>query len=121
MATFSSKQEKKQDSVDPILALVSIALIVFLAAFAPLNGRMYGSDHKTPLTQVGPTGDVSVNVGSSFAADLKYWNANCSHRWNSDSTCEALVSAAQSCGVDINTRSVYCAKYDAYLQQLQGE
>ena len=119
MATFSSKQEKRQSLVDPLLVLVSIALISMLVAFGPLNGKTNSSIGNALVTQGGAADNVSTSVGVSFASDLQYWNAECSHGWTSDSTCDVLVSRTQSCS--IGTGSAYCSEYDTYLQQFRNQ
>ena len=119
MATFSSKQEKRQGLVDPMLVLVSIALISMLVAFGPLNGNMYSSIGSALVTQSRAADNLSLNVGTSFTSDLQYWDANCSRGWKSDSTCELLVSKIQSCS--IGTGSAYCSEYDTYLQEFLGQ
>jgi hypothetical protein len=119
MATFSSKQEKRQGLVDPMLVLVSIALISMLVAFGPLNGNMYSSiGSALSSAQSRAADNFSLNVGASFTSDLQYWNANCSRGWKSDSTCDTLVSRTQSCL--IGTGSAYCSQYDTYLQDFRG-
>jgi len=114
MATSSSKQEKRQG-----LVLASIALIGVLVTFAPLNGSMYGSIRNALIAQGSAAGDVSINGAASFASDLTYWNAECSHGWTADSTCDMLVLKTQSCL--IGTGSAYCSEYDTYLQQFRGQ
>jgi hypothetical protein len=99
MTTFSSKHEKRQG-----LILASIALIGVLVTFRPLNGRVLLA---------------SVSDAASFASDLRYWDANCSRGWRSDSTCDTLVLKIQSCVIGIG--SVYCSEYDTYLQEFRGQ
>lgn len=107
MTTFSSKHEKRQG-----LILASIALIGVLITFRPLNGRIL-------LTQGNVESEVSVSDAASFASDLQYWDANCSHGWRSDSTCDTLVLKIQSCSVGIG--SAYCSEYNTYLQQFRNQ
>ena len=114
MTTFSSKQEKRQG-----LVLASIALIGVLLAFGPLNGNMHSPIRNALVTQGGAADNVSINDGASFAPDLQYWDAKCSHGWTADSTCDTLVSRTQSCV--IGTGSAYCSEYDTYLQQFRGQ
>ena len=115
MATFSSKKPEKR----PGLVLASIALIGVLVTFGPLNGSMYGSIRNALFMQGGAAGNVSINDAASFVSDLKYWDANCSRGWKSDSTCELLVLKAQSCSIGIG--SAYCSEYDTYLQEIRGQ
>jgi hypothetical protein len=107
MTTFSSKQEKRQS-----LILASIALIGVLVTFRPLNWSIL-------LTQGNAASEVSVSDAASFASDLRYWDANCSRGWRSDSTCDTLVLKIQSCVIGIG--SVYCSEYDTYLQEFRGQ
>jgi len=117
MATFSSKQEKKQDWVDPMLVLVSVALLSVLITFGPLNSN-YSSIPNALVMESGAADHASNSVGISFASDLQYWDANCSRGWTSDSTCDALVSRSEAC--NIGTGSAYCSEYDTYLQEFRG-
>jgi len=119
MATYSSHQEKRQATVDPIIVLLAVALLCALVAFGPLNGRLLGSSHGA-LLQSGSASEVSLNAGTSFASNLQYWDTTCSHGWKSDSTCDALAAAAQFCVVGIGTDSAYCSQYDTYLNQFRG-
>jgi hypothetical protein len=121
MATFSSNPEKRYSSVDPILVLVSIALLSILVAFGPLNGNRYSSRGSAVVTQGGAADKVSISVGTFFAADLEYWDANCSRGWKSNSTCDALVASTQSCLTGMETASAYCSEYATYLQQFRGQ
>ena len=118
MATFPSKQKKRQDLVDPMLVFVSIALLSILIAFGPLNGN-YSSIPNVLVMEGGAADHASSSVGVSFASDLQYWDANCSRGWTSDSTCDVLVSRTQSCV--IGTGSAYCSEYAAYLQQIRNQ
>ena len=119
MATFSSKQNKKQDLVDPIVVLVSIALLSILIVFGPLNGNKYSSVPNAPVMQGSAADNASSIVGASFASDLQYWNANCNHGWTSDSMCGALVSRTQWCSLGVG--SAYCSEYHAYLQRILNQ
>ena len=119
MATFSSKQEKKHGLVDPIVVLVSITLIGILIVLGSLNVNMNNSVRNMLGFQSNIAANVSISTGPSFASDLQYWDANCSHGWTSNSTCDVLVSRTQSCV--IGTGSAYCSEYDAYLQQFRGQ
>ena len=114
MATYSSKPEKSQASVDPILVFVSVMLIGTLVIFGPLHINVTSSArsaayHLAPSTVV------------SFAADEQYWAAHCSHGWNSDFTCENIVSRAQACYTGFaGFTSTYCTEYNSYLKQFQN-
>lgn len=119
MATFPSRQKKRQDLVDPMLVFVSMTLLSVLIVFGPLNGNMYSSIGSALVTQGRAADNASSSVGASFASDLKYWNANCNHGWTSDSMCNALVLRTQWCSLGIG--SAYCSEYDAYLQQIRNQ
>ena len=119
MATFPSRQKKRQDWVDPMLVLVFVALLSILIAFGPLNGNKYISSPNALVMEGSMADNASSSVGVSFASDLQYWDARCSHGWTSDATCDALVSRTQACALDIG--SVYCSEYDAYLQQIRDQ
>ena len=117
MATFSSKQEKKQGFVYPIFALASIMLISALVVFGSLSGNMYNSIRSTLGTEGSAAGNISINNDASFVSDLQYWDANCSRGWDSDSTCDNIDSRAQSCV--LSTTSAYCSDYDTYIQHFR--
>jgi len=119
MATFPSKQKKRQDLVDPMLVFVSIALLSILIAFGPLNGNMYSSIPNAVVMDGGAADNASNSVGVSFASDLQYWDAKCSHGWTSDATCDALVSRIQSCALSVGL--AYCSEYDAYIRQFRDQ
>ena len=119
MATFTSRQKKRQDWVDPMLVFVSVALLSILIAFGPLNGNMYSSVPNAPVMEGGAADHASSRAGVSFASDLQYWNANCNHGWTSDSMCDALVSRTRWCSLGVG--SAYCSEYDAYLQQIRDQ
>ena len=119
MATFPSKQKKRQDWVDPLLVLVSVAVLSMLIAFGPLNGNVDSSIGSALVAQGGAADNASSSVGVSFAADLQYWDAKCSHGWTSDATCDALVSRIQSCALGVGL--AYCSEYDAYMQQFRDQ
>jgi len=117
MATFSSKQAKRQGLADPIFVLASTMLIGVLVVFGTLSGNMYSSVRSALGTDGSAAGPVFISKGASFVSDAQYWDANCSHGWNSDSACDTIVSRTQSCA--ISTASAYCSQYDTYLQQFR--
>lgn len=119
MATFSSNQDKRQGLADPIVVLVSITLIVILMVLGSPNVNVNHPILSALGFQSNRAANVSISNGASFASDLQYWDANCSHGWASDSTCDMLVSRTQSCV--IGTGSAYCSEYDTYLQQFRGQ
>src|SRR5687768_8355194 len=117
MSTISSRQEKRHGHLDPILVLVSLTLILALLVFAPPPGNV----HNFNSGAFGTLGslDTGIAAGSiiSFASDQQYWDANCSHGWSSDSTCDNIFRRAQSCMISL--ASAYCSEYDTYLQQFR--
>jgi len=115
MATYSSKREKRQDLTDFVVVLLGIALVTMLVGSAG-----YISNNPFALqTSLAQSNVIAVsNSGNvSFAMDEQYWDANCSHGWNSDSQCENIMLRAQACSV-ANT-STYCSDYKKYMQQFQ--
>jgi hypothetical protein len=118
MATISSNQEKGHALVNPIYVLIFLVLILALVLLGPLSGNTYNSINSA-LGNLGSTfAGVSAGGIVSFTSDQQYWNANCSHGWSSDSTCENIVQRSQSCVA--NVTSPYCSEYDAYLQQFRN-
>jgi hypothetical protein len=119
MATISSKQEKRHALVDPIYVLVLLVLLLALLLLGPLS-RKTSSTINSALGALGgvPAGMSASNDGT-FASDQQYWDANCSHGWSSDSTCENIVLRSQSCVANVD--SAYCSAYDTYLQQFRNQ
>lgn len=113
MATFSSKQEKRQVFSDPISVLVSVVLIGALVILGPLNASLYNSINGALGTLNSADGVYSADA--SFASDEQYWDASCSHGWDADSTCDDILLRVQSCVVTI--ASPYCSNYENYMQQ----
>jgi hypothetical protein len=58
---------------------------------------------------------VAVNNQPSFVSDQKYWAANCTRGWSSDSLCDTIASRTQAC--EINADSAYCAAYKNDLEK----
>ena len=114
MATFSSKQEKKQGISNQMAVLLAVALISVFVIFGPLNTTLYNSIDSLLASFDGPDG-VSVSTDASFTSDQNYWSDNCSHGWSSDATCDAIVSRVQSCQVGL--ASAYCTSNESYIQQ----
>jgi len=113
MATISSKQ-KRLIVVNPIAVLASLSLIAALLVLWPFTGSL----NDLRVSEPGASGGESVLAGStvvSFAADEQYWNANCSHGWSGNSSCDDIVARVNSCVVDLNSQ--YCTQYDAYMEQ----
>jgi len=118
MSTISSKQAKKQGLVDPVYVLVFLVLILALVLLGPFSGNTYNSISSALGNLSSTSASLSASSNVSFTSDQQYWNANCSHGWASDSTCENIVQRSQSCVA--NVTSPYCSEYDAYLQQFRN-
>lgn len=115
MATYSSKQQKKQVWGDNISVLVLVLLIGALVMFAPLNTGIYSSLTGVLGTWTNTDG-VYINAEVvSFTSDQTYWAANCGHGWSSDATCDNIVSKVQSCSLGFAT--LYCSSYENYMQE----
>ena len=118
MSTISSKQAKKQGLVDPVYVLVFLVVLLALLLHGPLTDNASNSISSALGTLGGAPAGVSSSGNVSFTSDQQYWDANCSHGWSSDSTCENIVQRSQSCVA--NVTSPYCSEYDAYLQQFRN-
>jgi|SRR5690349_23922166 len=117
MSTFSSKPTKTYRPIDLISVFIFLALILTLLAI-PFTGNLYSS-LSTALGSAGsPHAGISTTTNYSLSADQKYWSANCSHGWSSNSTCDDIVTRSQSCS--ISTDSAYCSEYDNYLKQFSN-
>lgn len=119
MATISSKQEKRHALVDPFYVLVFIVLILALLLLGPLSGNISNSISSALGVLGGAPAGVSASSDVTFASDQQYWDANCSHGWSSDSTCETIVQRVQTCSVSIT--SAYCSEYALYLQPFRSQ
>jgi len=115
MSTISSKQRRRHDVVAPFFVLVFLVMILALLVFAPLTGNTYNSLGNAPGSFRNTPVSLSLSSEASFATDLQYWNANCSHGWAPDSWCSDIAAKAQSCSISVD--SVYCSEYDNYLRQ----
>lgn len=114
MSTLTSKPTKRYNSIDFISVFVFLALLLTLLVM-PFTGNFYNS-FTTALGNVdGTHANASTNVKYSFSADQQYWETNCSHGWSSNSTCDDIVSRAQSCSISVE--SAYCSEYNSYLKQ----
>jgi len=110
MATYSSKQTKSQAIVDPILMLIWVSLLAILIASRTLQVNVHSSIRSI-------SADRTTDTVVSFTTDKQYWEANCSHGWNSDSTCENIVLRAQACYVGVlDLSSAYCTQYKNYVK-----
>ena len=114
MATISSNQEKRQALVNPVYVLVFLVLLLTLLLIGPLSGNTSSSINGVLGVLGSAPAGVSAGRDVTFATDQQYWDANCSHGWSSDSTCETIVQRVQSCSV--STASAYCSEYELYLQ-----
>jgi hypothetical protein len=82
------------------------------------TGNLANSFSTAPSTVDNTHANVSTNLNYSFSADHQYWEANCSHGWSSNSTCDDIVSRAQSCSISVE--SAYCSEYNSYLKQFSN-
>ena len=118
MSTISSKQVKRQGSVDPNFILGFLVLILALLVFTPFTGNMYNSLNTALGTVDNTHTGISTNVNYSFSADQQYWVTNCSHGWSSNSTCDDIVARSQSCSISVD--SAYCSEYESYLKRFSN-
>src|SRR5262245_9657227 len=114
MATYSSKQEKRQVGGNYLPILVSVLLVGAFIILAPLNASFYSS-----LNGIfGPCSNADVVYANaevvSFTADQAYWDANCGHGWTSNATCDGILSRVQSC--DLGFATAYCSSHENYMQ-----
>ena len=114
MATYPSKQEKRQGLNDPTALLLSVMLIGALLILGPVNTSLHNSINGVLGIWDGANG-VYSSTEISFDADQQYWESSCSHGWISDSTCDAIFSRVQTCA--LNVTSPYCSSYEDYLQE----
>jgi hypothetical protein len=115
MTTIPVKRYRKQNTVDPVAALTFMLVIGALLLISARAGFFYPAIARSPGIQSG-VNSALAGFEVSFAGDLQYWDANCSHGWASDSTCDGIARKAQSC--EISAASAYCSEYKAYLQQI---
>ncbi len=119
MSTISSKQAKRHGFVDPVYVLGFLVLILALLVFGPVPGNINSSISGALGTLGHAPAEVSASAEVSFTADQQYWDANCSHGWSSNSSCDDIVLRSQSCVADVP--SAYCSAYDDYLQQFRNQ
>ena len=114
MSIITSNQSKRQTVVDPILILfVSVLVVLLVFAFTVAN-RDFFTSNVLQTSEIAPAA-LSLNSNVSFAADERYWDANCSTGWGSDAVCDAIVARTQSCSVNLD--SAYCSAYKNYMAQ----
>lgn len=113
MSTLSSKPTKTFRPVDYISVFVFMGLILTLLVI-PFTGNIYSS-LSGAVNSADRAQTVASNVNYSFSADQQYWNANCSHGWSSNATCDNIVTRSQACS--ISAESAYCTEYQSYLEQ----
>ena len=115
MATYSSKQEKRQVFGNYVPVLVSVLLIGILVILAPLNASFSSSLDGT-LGTWSSADNVYANAEViSFSADQTYWDAHCDHGWDSDGTCDGILARVESCTISV--ASPYCSSYENYMQE----
>ena len=115
MATYSSKQEKRQVFGNYIPVLITVLVIGTLVVLAPLNASFFSS-----LNGFLGTWNSADNVYTnaeviSFSADQTYWEANCDHGWTSDATCDGILARVESCAISV--ASPYCSSSESYMQE----
>ncbi len=115
MATYSSKQEKKQGLSSSVSVLLSVALIGAFVVLAPLNASLYNSINGVLGIWDSADGVYTNAEVVSFTADQTYWDANCNYGWTSDATCDGIFSRVQSCVISV--ASPYCSSYENYMQE----
>lgn len=114
MSIITSNQPKRQTVVDPILILfLSVVVVLLVFAFTMAN-RDFFTGNIAQTYDAAPAG-LSLNSVVSFEVDERYWDANCSTGWSSDTICDAIVARTQSCTTSVD--SAYCSAYESYLQQ----
>ena len=117
MSIFSPKQKKNQGWDNPMSVLLSVTLIGVFMVSGPLNATLHNAINDV-LETFGSTESESIYKSpeaASFPSDEQYWDFYCSNGWNSDSTCDDIVSRVQSCLV--NMASLYCSAYKSYMQE----
>ena len=113
MATIPAKRYKRQSLPDPIVVLIYtlvIGALLFWGAYTGIFHASAGGAFRTPSMV-----SISADSAASFDTDLQYWDANCSHSRDLDSTCNLIIARAQSCA--ISTASTYCSEYRTYIRQ----
>lgn len=117
MNTISSVHETTRDIRDVALVLVSLALVIALMAAGPQAGEALSSFSGTvsAWTDTSPDATLTLGRGPVFAADQRYWDANCAHGWHGDAGCAEITQRVQSCRISL--ASAYCSAYDRYMQE----
>ena len=119
MATYSSKQEKRQVGGNYVPILVSVLLVGAFVILAPLNASFYSSLNGVLGTWTGTDGVYTNAEVVSFSADQTYWDSNCGHGWASDATCDSILYRVQSCNLGFATP--YCSSYENYMQEFLNQ
>jgi hypothetical protein len=114
MSIITSKPQKRY-VVDPIFILFFSALVV-LTIFALSTGNLDYLVENAVESLSSTSVHVSVNSAPSFVADQKYWDANCTRGWTSDSLCDTIAGRTQAC--ELSADSAYCSEYKQYLKQI---
>jgi len=114
MSIITSKQQKRHILFDPIFVLF-LATLILLMFFAAFTGNIEHTLNSWLVTFDDAPTNLSANSTPSFAADQRYWEANCNHSWTSGSACEDIALRSQSCVVSIE--SAYCSAYAEYMKQ----
>ena len=113
MTTIPAKRYKRQTLPDPFVVLTYTLVLGTLLLILAYTSTFHTSPDGA--FRVPSMGNISANLEASFAADLQYWDANCSHVSDSNPACDMISARAQSC--EISTASRYCSEYKSYMQQ----
>lgn len=114
MSIITSKPQKRHVVVDPIFILFFSALVI-LTVFAVSTGNIDYLVENAVESLSGPSASVSVNNEPSFVSDQRYWEANCTRGWSSDSLCDTIAARTQAC--EISADSAYCSAYKNDLEK----
>jgi hypothetical protein len=115
MSILTSKPQKRHVVVDPIFILFFSALVV-LTIFAVSTGNIDYLVEKAVESISSTSASVSVSNQPSFLADQKYWDANCTRGWSSDSLCDTIAGRTQAC--EMSAESAYCSAYKIELEKV---
>jgi len=114
MSIVTSKPQKRH-VVDPIFILLFSALVI-LMIFALSTGNIDYLVENAVESLSSTSVRVSVVNEPSFVADQKYWDANCTRGWDSDSLCDTIAGRTQAC--ELSADSAYCSEYKQSLKQI---
>ena len=115
MSIITSKQAKQHQLVDVLFLCLALTLVLFLLIPSNWNMHNRGFFRIESGTLDSPRTGLTLHENVSFAADQRYWDANCRHGWSSDAGCEAIVLRTQFCTG--NAPTGYCSQYQDYLRK----